>query len=165
MTKIEKMIPFFKGRVVGIGIEEETILKAIDKNKKITTCDLIDSISLDNDKKGRTRKISERKIKKCLGKNNTDIILVNDEKIKEEEAHLIPFIMYLAKEKIYLYHIENKTKTLKRYSRYKVKIEEQEDVIILEVTNYKMSKVKQKMYFILDFFLDLIDNITELLIS
>ena len=65
MKKIDSMIPFLRGGILGFGIKDEDTLKAIEKNKKIIACDLIESISINKEKsKGFKRKISFRKLRK-----------------------------------------------------------------------------------------------------
>lgn len=166
MKKIESMIPFLKGGVLGFGIKEEEVLKAIEKNKKILACDLIDSISLDKEKGfGFRNKISFRKLRKKYCNKKVDFILVNETEMKLLEKKLLPFYVDACLDSLYIYGDYNQEKVLKRLKRYNVEIKKEDSILIVSMKDSKHNKFKDKFYYIYDCFSDFFDMLTDLLVS
>lgn len=72
MIQIEKtinnVIKKVAGNIIGIGLSFSSNIKAIEKNKNIITCDLLNSYIDDAEEKGRIRYINIRKITKIYKK-------------------------------------------------------------------------------------------------
>lgn len=165
---MEKILNNLKGRLLAFGITEEKYLKIIDKNKKIIECTLLNSIDLDNNKKGfgKTRRIYPKKLKKLYGYKNIDNILINQKEMFNLEKKLLPKYIYLTKKYIYIYNIEDLEKVIKRYNRYKVKIEKiNESVLKIDVSNSKSKKILELFFYVYDSINDFFDVISELLVS
>lgn len=165
---MKKIINSLKGNLLGFGIQDEEILKSIDKNKNIVACDLINSISIDEDGKGKNKKVNIKKLKKIYGYKKVDNIIIDSTKMKNDEKRLISTYIYLSKDSIYLYNVTDLDKLKRRYFRYNVKIsiiENDETKVLVNAKDAKPHKVFDKLYYIIDFFTDLFDTITDLLIS
>ena len=64
---LNKYIKKMEGNLVGIGIKDTELIKSIEKNNKITMCDLLNSISTNSKKSIKKRE--KKKYVKNLKKN------------------------------------------------------------------------------------------------
>lgn len=166
MTKIEAKIPFLSGSVLGFGIKEEKILKAIEKNKKIIACDLIDSISLSKDKKnGSSMRLSYHKLRKRYCNKKVDFIIVNENEMNLLEKKLLSFYIDACSNSIYIYGDYQLEKIRKRFKRYNASIKEDDSVLVIDTSLSKHNKLKDPFYYVFDLLNDLIDLITDFLVS
>lgn len=169
--RIEKLISSLKGTLVGYGLKEEKLLKAIKTNIKITECHLLNSIDLDNDDKvsHRNKRISPSKLKKIYGRKGVTTMLIDASEIGFEEKKLVSKFVYITSDYIYIYNLKDIDKTIKKYKRYHTNIEKIEvgdDYILkIDVTSSKKHFILDKIYFIIDSIIDIIDLISEILIS
>ena len=159
------------GNLLGIGITEENILNLIEKNNKIVNCDLLNSNALN--KKGKAGKklksIPIKKIRKVFGRRKFDYIIANADELKKYFKTFVRDSMYINKKTIYIYVDENydfsHLETM--YKRYnaKIEIEKCSDgfILIINTSNAKDHKIKNKFYYILDFFYEIFDNIGDFL--
>lgn len=168
---MEKILSSLKGKILGFGIKNEKYLKIIDKNKDIIECSLLNSIDLEKNAKGfgRKKRILPKKLKKIYGYKNIDSIVINQKEMRLLEKKLLSKYIYLTKQTIYIYNIDDIEKVMKRYKRYKIKIEQlkNKDEIILkiDVSGSKPKKILEPIYFIYDTIVDFFDMISELLVS
>jgi ABC-type xylose transport system substrate-binding protein len=172
--EIIKIINESKGTLLGIGLNDEKILDAIEDNDNIHTCYLLSNDTPKDKnfyffKKGRNKVINIKKIKKYFKKKSLDIIICNYSIIKKFMNSFIYNSIYLNNKTLYIYSNENLEKELKKYQRYTndVKIKKIDDMYLLTINNEntKNSIIKDTKYKIIDFWTNLIDNITDLLIN
>lgn len=165
-----KIVPKIQGNLLGIGISDPKILKKIDQNTKITTCNLLDDINQNDSskKQGKQKKINFNKLRKIFKKKKIDYLIVDENIIKDKDKNFISDSIYITKNTI-IYLTSDKEKIAKKYSRYNTKIEEikclDKYVLKINVENAKNNKIKEKIYQIVDFLNYIIDIITELLLN
>lgn len=165
-----KTIPKIEGNLLGIGISDSKILKKIEENPKITTCNLLDDNKQVNSEseKAKTKKINFNKLRKVFKKKKIDYLIVDESIIKDKDKNFISDSIYITKSTI-IYLTSDKEKISKKYLRYNTKIEEikclDKYALKINVKNAKNNKIKEKIYQIVDFFNYIVDIITELLLS
>ena len=168
INKLKKI----KGSILGIGIDSINILKTIDKNKKITYCDLLLSKSLDNDEgKGKLKRIKFKKLKKYYKHNNINTIIACFDKIPYKRS-FIKNSVHITKDTIYLYtNLDNEylDTYVKRYTRYNItyqKLKQKEETIyILNLQNKTKIGFKSIFYYIYDLLYDIANYISDFLID
>lgn len=166
MKKIDSMIPFLRGGVLGFGIKDEDTLKAIEKNKKIIACDLIESISINKEKsKGFKRKISFRKLKKRYCNKKVDFIIVNESEMKYLEKKLIPFYIDACVYNIYIYGDYQLEKISKRFKRYNALVKDEDGVLVISLEGAKHKRFKDPFYYVYDTVIDIFDILSDFLVS
>ncbi len=169
--KIEKIVLSLKGTLVGYGIKEESILKSIKKNNKISECHLLNSIDLDDKREGsyRQKRIMPKKLKKIYGRKGVKTMLIDASEMFFEEKKLVSKFVYITSDYIYIYNIRDIEKTIKKYKRYHTNIErikvDSEYILKIDVSSSKKHIFLDKIYFIIDSVVDTIDIISEILIS
>lgn len=166
MKKLEKLFSSLEGRILCYGIMEESYLICIQKNEKITECFLLNSIDLKKEgKKGRSKKISPKKFLKTFGKKSIDSLVIRQDKLGGLEKRLLPIFIKIAKSKIYLYQVSNVEKTEKRYNRYRGVWKDEGEYIKVNLKQRKQNWFMDKIYYIEDSCVDIIDTISDFLIS
>lgn len=173
--QILEIIENLKGSLLGIGLEDETLLDAIEENENIKTCYLLSNLSLTGKrfsitKHGKSKKINIKKIKKQFKKKSLDNIICNFDIIKQFYRSFIPNSIYLCNKTIYIYGNKEELEKLKiKYQRYtnKIEIKEKEDnhIMKIDVQNTKNHFFKDFSYKITDFVSDTTDIITDILIN
>ena len=157
------------GNVLAIGYFDEKIIKAINSNKKITTCNILGDI--DNSKSKLTGKKQKKffitKIRK-FKKKNINYLIVNYDKIDDFLNTFIKDSIYITNDYVYFY-TKNKEKIIRRYKHYKTEIKEykikDEYLLIIKTKNKKNNKIKEFYWLLLDKIIDISDYISELLIK
>ena len=166
MKSLEKLFSSLEGRVLCYGIMETSYLACIQKNEKITECFLLDSIDLERGGKGgKGRKISPKKFLKKFGKKSMDILVVREDVLGSLEKKLLPIFIKITKAKIYLYSVVHVEKTKKRYQRYKGVWKDKKEYVEIDLTWVKQNWLKDKFYYLEDCCIDLVDAISDFLIS
>ena len=172
---MERKIKKLQGSVLGIGIQDENMLKAIDKNKKIVFCDLLLSKDIDdNDEEGsstRFKQIKFKKLKKYYKKNKIDTTIVNFESILPYHRSFIKNSVYITNKNIWLYSKEESeflSIYIKRFERYNIELKKEnkqnEVLYILNLENKKNYRFKM-FYYIYDLLYDIANFISDLLIN
>lgn len=166
-TNIKKM----SGNVLGIGIDQPKLLDSLKLNKNITECNLLDSYSKTSGTGGRGKKVRLSKLRKKFKKKNVDYFICRYESVPDIIDILIRDSIYISKNYIYIYGFDKEKleKIKKKYNRYKVDIEKVKcsDGIVLKIECSKAKNhfLKEKKYKMIDFFGDIIEIVTELLIN
>ena len=168
-----KYVKNMSGSLVAIGIKDTDIIKTIEKNNKITMCDLLNSVSFDSkttDKKRRKKKYVKN-LKKQYKKNNINYMIVNVDEVNKILKTFIRDSIYINNREIY-YFSTRKTileRVEHRYHRYtkKAEITKYEDGYILKINteNAKNNYFKDKLYYIKDTLSNFADLIADILIS
>jgi len=171
--KIYEITKYLTGNVLGIGVDEK-ISEILEKNDKVTNCNLLNSKvklkEVGKSKKGK--KISIKKIRKIFKKKNVDFIICNINEIKKHLKTFIRDSVYINKNLLYIYDIDNeelKNDLIKKYKRYNTKIEEIKDknksILKIDNTNSKTNKLKDIKYQIVDTLVSLYNIISDLLLN
>ena len=174
-NQILKIIKNLKGSLLGIGLNEENLLDAIENNDNIQTCYLLNNISLTGKKfsitkRGKNKKINIKKIKKHFKKKSLDTIICNYNIIKQFYRSFVPNSIYLTSKTIYIYGSKKDLEELKnKYQRYTKNIElnkyDENYLLKINAQNTKNHFFKDLLYKIKDFGSDAANLITDLLIN
>ena len=172
VDKINKIIQKMEGKLIGIGINDEMVIKEIDKNNNIYECDLLDSIDLSNQESGKKkRKKYIKKLRKKYKDKSVDYIIMDPTKIFRKLKFLIKDTIYINNKKIYIYMDKNDDYefVIKRYKRYTKNIEtiKCDDGIIINIdsTDSKKHIIKNIFYYIIDTLYNISDMIGDILVS
>lgn len=173
--KIYDIAKVVSGDVLGIGVDE-TISEILEQNERVLNCNLLNSFSntqnSKQEQKQRLKKIRIKKIRKVFKKKKVDFIICNIDEIKKYLKTFIKDSIYINKDILYIYNIEDeelKKELIKKYKRYNVKIEELKDnkKTILKIDN-KLSKTnifKDTFYLIIDTLIQLLNIISDILLN
>ncbi len=170
-NQLIKIIKEAKGDMLGFGLEEDDILDAISKNKKLS-CNLLNMKKNkdDNSEEGKKLKnISLQKLRKKFKKKNTDIIIGNLAEVKNFYSFFVKDSIYLTKGDIYLYSYEKNEiqKVIKKYERYHTNISSiscQDGIILkLDVKKVTSTRLKDMKCSMLDKIDTTVDIITEII--
>lgn len=176
MKKIYEITKCLSGNVLGIGVDN-IITKNLELNDRVLECNLLDSESIISGSKGknkqkRLKKIKITKLRKKFKKKKVDFILCNVEHIKKYTKTFIKDSIYINKDMLYIYNINDQDlleELEKKYKRYNTTIEiiKDKETTILKIDN-KNSKTnifKDIIYFIIDSFLQIINIISDILVN
>lgn len=173
--KLTEIINNLKGSLLGIGLNDDTLLDAIEKNDSIYTCYLLTNISktgkkFSMTKRGKNKKINIKKIKKYFKKKSLNIIVCNFDIIKKFQRSFVPNSVYLNNGTLYVYGQKEELENLKlKYQRYTkdISIEKADDFYIMKINNQntKNNFFKDTFFKIKDFGSDVIELITDILIN
>lgn len=163
MKKVEKQLEYLikntEGKILGIGLSKN-VIAMIEKNKKITYCDLLNSFT----KKGKESKKKEKlfyikDLRKKYKKNKLDLIIVDYNEVKKYKKTFIRDSIYICKGQIYVY---NADESVEKYKRYKAVIKTSE-VVEIDATKAKTNFIKDKIYYVVDTAETLIDYVSDFL--
>lgn len=163
--EIEKIVKKLKGNLIGIGIKEERIIKLIDKNNDITECNLLDCTDINNEEKGKNKKIKIKKLRKKFKKRRTNYIICNYKRIDDFKEKFIYDSIYICNKEIFIYSDEYIDSLVRRYSRFaNVEISKNNDGYIYKIkVNKNMNKFNEIYYKMIDNTISLVDFISNLL--
>ena len=169
ISLIEKM----EGSLLGIGIDDSNMLDKIEENEKIDLCYILSNGNkIDKKfkllKKGKSKTVNIRKLKKYFKKKSIDNIVCDYDVIKKHIRLFQSGSVYINRGKLYIYGNVKDLKNLeKRYKRYtdEVILEKNNRSFLLIVDNSKTNNniFKDYIYKISDLFNDLLDFLTDLL--
>lgn len=171
------IIKNMEGNIIGIGLDDK-LLDGFNKNKRanIYTIDKATSgITAGKSKKRTTssgKTINIKKLYKYFKKNSIDYIICNTEEVNDYLKYFIRDSIYLNNKKIYLYGNKNNIDIElleKRYKRYKsiIEIKEFKDSILIIIDNSLSNSnwFKNKLYFISDTLYNIVEFISNVLVS
>ena len=172
--KIIKEIKTMKGSLLGIGINDNSMLDAIENNDNIDLCYILSNGGRAENKKfklfkkGRTKKINIKKLKKHFRKKSLDNVLCDYKVIKKFYKSFVPNSIYINKGKLLIYgNIKELEKIKEKYERYTddIKIEKTNKsfLLIINNKNAKTNIIKTNYYKIKDTFNDGLDYLTDFL--
>lgn len=171
---ILKEIKNMKGSLLGIGIDDTSMLDAIENNDNIDLCYILSNGGKSKNKKfklfrkGRTKKINIKKLKKHFRKKSIDNVLCDYKVIKKFYKSFVPNSVYINKGKLLIYgNIKELDKIKEKYERYTndIKIEKTNKSFLLIINNKKIKTniIKTNYYKVKDTFNDALDYLTEFL--
>ena len=155
------------GSVLGIGLSEKE-QNILDKNDKVVECYLLSSNNTsDGGSKGYNKTIDIRKIKKLFRKKSFDYIVGNFEELRPYLRSFIKNSIYLNKNKIYYYNIQDfdAEELENRYTRYGSSVEKKKNIMIIDNSNAKTNIIKNIFYYLCDLIYDAIDYIGRMLVN
>ena len=175
------MFKFFKnvtadlsGKVVTIGIDDK-IITMLKQNKNVEIYDInkTDGISLFQKKKRTTstgKKINIKKMYKYFNKKSIDFIICDYEQILSYYKHVFRDSIYLNNNKIYYYAKKDvDLDYISKYKRYNSKITKTEfkdyNLVIIDNSNCKTSKLKNIKYYFSDTLNNLVDFISNVIVG
>jgi len=163
--ELEKIIKNLKGNLIGIGIKEENLIKLIEKNDNIFECNLLDCIDINNEEKGKNKKVKIKKLRKKFKKRRTNYIICNYKRICEFKEKFIYDSIYICNKEIYIYSEEYIESIERRYNRFcKTEISKTTEGYIYKINiNKKMNKFNELYYKTLDNIISIIDFISNIL--
>lgn len=170
-----EIINSLKGSLLGVGINDDAILDAIEQNDNIHTCYLLTDISKTGKKfsmakHGKNKKINIKKIKKYFKKKSLNTIICNFNAIKQFQRSFVPNSIYLNNETLYIYGEKEELENLKiKYQRYTndISIKKADSLYIMQINNQntKNNFFKDILFKLKDFASDTTEFITDILIN
>ena len=170
------IIKKIEGNVIGVGLDS-ILLNGFDKNNHVNvyTIDRAKTGITSTKSKKRTtssgRTINIKKLYKYFKKDSIDYIIGDIEEVNDYLKYFIRDSIYLNRSKLYLYGNKNIDIELleKRYKRYKVNIEikkfKDSYLLIIDTSNKKTNFIKNKLYFISDTLYNIVEFISNVLVS
>lgn len=174
-----EIIKKIEGNVIGVGLDDKLLL-GFSKNKKVNVYTIEQSKSglISGLGKRKMRKTSSgktiniKKLYKYFKKQSVDFIICNVEEVNDYLKYFIRDTIYLNKKNIYLYGNKSDIDTElfeKRYKRYNTKIEIKEFkdsiLIIIDSSESKRNWFMDKLYYIKDTLYNIVEFISNVLIS
>ncbi len=173
--KIEQIIRSVEGNVLVIGLREESLIKVLEENDKISKCNMLNVIS---SKQEKDKKIIRRKnfniknLRKKFHKKKVDYIICNMDDIYPYMNTFVKDSVYINRKKLYFYGERKKfelEKIIRKYRKYHAKVEQkfEGDYVFVTISNEKSktNKVKDLWFGICDFLKFLYDTIGDILIN
>lgn len=175
IKSLEKLINDIEGKLVCIGLNDEYLIDKIQKNLKISYCDLLNSNTFSIkkvEKKKKQKNLSIKDFRKYFKKKKVNYIICNIKDMEKYLPRFIPDSIYISNTSIYMYgdkDIYDLETLQKRYKRYNVQIEviesEKEYLLKINTKEAKNKIFKDKLYFIIDNIQIFIDKIGDLIVS
>lgn len=178
MNKIEKVLldnsRTMHGSVLGFGSLDEKLLSEIDKNQNITTFTVLSDLNYtggEGKKRGPSKKISYRKIRKKFRKQNIQYIIASYDDLHGYHRRFISDSLYLAEYSVILF-VKNEDIDIdiikKRYARYHQKCDviSCRDGVVFKITkkDYKENRIRDTFYLFINFVSDGINFIGDLFV-
>ena len=173
---LKKELKNSSGNILCIGLNEQDLLDIIDKNKNIIKCDILNNNSIkigkDNSKGSSSKNVNIKNIKNIFKKKRVDKIICEFKHIEKYLKSFVKDSIYITKGNVLIY--DNFTekeldKIMSLYNRYEIKNKIKNDknnyIIEFEIKNKKTNKLKDFGYSIIDFWSELYDIVTDLLIG
>ena len=170
MNKIIDIIRKLEGNLLLIGVDKKEVINAVKNNDKLLHVDNLYSLDKNNNqrsKKGFSKEINVKNFKKHFKKNKVDTIICNFKDIKSFLKDFVKDSIHIANRKIYYINYNNEDLEIikNKYNRYNLDIEVIDNIVIIDVFGVKNNYFKDKFYYILDYFLEFIDAISDLMIK
>lgn len=178
MKKIYDEIKNIKGNVLCICVNDDKIMKTLNKNKDVNLFEFSRNekrklfskrkkVKLNNEKK-----VKIKKFRKAFKKKKIDYIIIDVNNIYDYFKYMAANCIYVCSKKVYLYGKSDFVTAdfvAHKFKRYKAIIncitDTDEYLVVANVKNTEYSKVKEIFYLIIDTFINLGDMITVLLTS
>jgi hypothetical protein len=171
INKIKNKLKQIQGNVLCIGVSDEKLIKEIEKNKKIKTCDSIHNIK--NKPKTQRKLIMKRqlitinifKLKKTYKKTKLNYIFCNINDSFEYLEYILKDSLILIENECIFYgdisYLEELNEKLKRY-HCKIRTEKDKLMFMIVLSKIKTTTLKNNCYFILDKSEKIVDKISKI---
>ncbi len=174
--RLYNIIKKLKGNVLIIGIEDEQLLDAINKNLNIVHCNMLNAItnisSESKKKKGIKKNFQIKKLRRKFHKKKIDDILCNIDDIYPYLKTFVKDSVYINRGKLYFYGEKGKydlEKTIIKYKKYHAKVEQnfEGNYFFITVSNEssKTNKLKDIWFSISEFMIWLYEIVGDMLIN
>jgi len=173
--KIISEIKNMKGNLVGIGTDDASILEAIEMNNEIDLCYILSNGGSGNKKfklfkKGRSKKVNIKRLSKYFRLRSIDNIVCDYDTVKKYIRSFMGESIYISRGTIYLYgNIKDLGDLEEKYKRYtsgvKIFKNNKSFLLIVDGSIAKINIFKNGLYKIKDFFGDVLDKITDILVN
>lgn len=155
MKELIKEIKMLEGKLIVIGIDDDNLKEAIEKNNKLNDVIMLHNLDKEQDgnSKIKVKELNINKFKKHFKKNKHETLIYNFSHIEKYLHIFIKDSIYITKNTIYCVcdYDEEIALIKKRYKRYKVKITSTDEKIIkIDVQNAKNRFINDKLFFIKD---------------
>jgi len=174
-SKIINLLKELNGSLLGIGLDNELMLDAINENNNIDLCYLFSNAKIKGKKfdsygKGKNKKVNIKRLRKYFKKKTLDNVVCNYEVIKKYIRGFVSNSVYINRNKLYIYGNLKDLESLEvKYKRYTddivIKKEKECFLLIVNNKNTKTNFFKDTKYKVIDFFNDSIEFITDLLVN
>lgn len=164
------MIKSLDGRVVAFGFKIDKFKSVLNSNNKILSFDVLNGITKQKGKvKYKDKTINIEKIRKIYKKKSIDYILIDVDIIDKYMIYLIKETIYIGK-KLYLFGNAKKVEYyIKKYKRYNIDVENKNvgnnKISKINIKNAKNNKIKDKIYIIKDKAENIIQLLSDALVS
>lgn len=167
-----KYVKNMEGFLLGIGVQNEEILKQIEKNTSIKTCILLGK-GQEGTQKGSNPSVNIRDFRKKWKRKRIDYILADAREVFPYLKYFIKDSIYINKRKIIFFIPKERNQEevleilIKRYHRYAVEtqIEKCADglLLVINILDRKQYYLKDRFYFVLDTIEEWLDKLSEVL--
>ena len=178
MKRILNDIKQFKGNVVCVGVEDRKIKKELMKNSNIGLYELNRPETkriIFKKKRLKTnngKSVSIKKFRKLFKKKSIEYLIIDIDKLMDYYKYIASNSIYMCNKKIYIYGTNDTidaTDISKKFKRYKTETEniqiDNEYLTIIDWKNAKYSKIKEKVFLVIDSLHNLGDMISYFLTS
>ena len=175
-NKLESIIKNCKGNILTVCLDQK-LMEAFNSNNNITLLSIESNSKLGTNSKTKKKKlngsknISIKKLRKYINKKSVDILFCNMNEMYDYYKHFIKDSIYLCNNTIYLYFDNNIDLNFikKKYNRYNVTIEETKYkngyILKIDASAAKNSFIKDKFYLLHDSLYNLMEIISNILVS
>lgn len=161
------------GCLLGIGINNDQLMQAIQNNDQIKNCDFLNSLAVGPVINGPKLKIINiNKLRKRYKKKRINYLICNYSEIKSYLKTFIKDSIYITSQTIYLFGTKSEIDfnlVMKRYKRYAVQISKLEYketfILIIDVSKAKNNKIMDFFYYINDSFYNVIELLSDFLVN
>lgn len=163
---LKNVVKKIKGSLLVISMDDQKMLDMMDKNKDISEVYLINTYNKKQKKeKGKKQKrVTLKKIKKKYKKTKTNNLLCNLDDSKINIREFLYFSLYVTDKYIYIYNSDYLEKLEHRYKRYSDNVLIKDNILIVDVKNIKVRKLRKIFYVVIDLITDGLDFVGDFLI-
>lgn len=178
MKKIYDELNNIKGNVLCICVDDNKIMKYLNKSKEVNLFEFSRSekrklfSKRKKVKLNKEKKVNIKKFRKLFKKKKVDYIIIDVNNIYDYFKYMASNCIYVCSKKVYLYGKSDfvTPKSIgKKFERYNAKVkyykDDDEYLVVANIKNTKYSRLKEFIYLIADTFINLGDMITYLLTS
>ncbi len=173
LNELSSITKNLEGKLLGIGLYDDKLLKVIDNNHQITTYDILNSLEEESINDGVKKKVVYiRKLRKHYKKKKINNIICNYMEVKKHNKYFIKDSVYINRQHLYLFGDTKDVDLqllIKRYNRYRVTIIKKEFkdkfLLIIDTSKAKNYRFIDIYYFISDSLYNGIELLSQFLLN